>query len=124
MRWETHKDQVGRIHEQLLSLGVLHTDVRHANVLWNERLQQVMFIDLTRSIRIPPLKPKLLEFTPPPDMKTKALQSSPLVVNNVIMLKPLSRETKELKRSLSESDMRDIECDRDASRRPRLRTVE
>ncbi len=65
-RWETHKDQVARINEQLLSLGVLYNDVQYTNVLCNERIQQLMFIDLERSIRIPPLKPKLLQFTPPP----------------------------------------------------------
>lgn len=65
-RCETLPDQIDRIHEQLLSIGVLHNDVRPSNILWNQRLQQLMFIDFERSRRIPLTKRKLLEIAPTP----------------------------------------------------------
>ena len=77
--WDSNCDLISRMNDQLRSLGVAHGDIRPANVLWNETLGQLTFIDFQRSTLIPRIEAKITELpspSPPLTAKSKVSASS------------------------------------------------
>ena len=104
--WESHADQIVRMNEQLRSLGVAHGDIRPENVLWNDSLSQLMFIDFERSTMIARMKAKptkLPSSSPPLTAKSKVLESS-AYADNMRRFELCSSPTKKRNRSSSVDD--------------------
>ncbi|KAM0805753.1 hypothetical protein BDR22DRAFT_925720 [Usnea florida] len=106
--WDSHADEIVRMNDQLWSLGVAHGAIRPENVLWNESLGQLMFIDFERSKMIPQRKAKPNELTssPPPTAntaKSKVLDTC-VYADNVKRFELCSSPTKKRNRSSSVDD--------------------
>ena len=100
--WESHADHIFTMNGQLRSLGVAHGDIRPENVLWNETLSQLMFIDFERSTLIPRTKAKITKLpssSPPLTAKSKVSASS--VCADKRRFELCSSPTKKRKRSSS-----------------------
>ena len=104
--WDDHADQIFRMNDQLRSLGVAHGDIRPENVLWNETLGQLMFIDFERSTLIPQMEAKItpLPSSSPPVTAKSTLSASSIYTDNMKRFELCSSPTKKRNRSSSVDD--------------------